>query len=125
MIKKLISNERLQIIIIDCGKLNIDEMIALPSNEQYQLTDEILQPIIDLKQYQNHNSLSTPHEEMSTITIEMRKPTIEQLLCLPTVEQYNLKDPILTPIIRHKAKVSTIRKPSNITRQILIQFGKP
>ncbi|GIY17121.1 hypothetical protein CEXT_428621 [Caerostris extrusa] len=73
----------------------------------------------------NHNSLLTSHEEISTITIEMKKPTIEQLLCLPTVEQYNLKDPILKPIIRHKTKVSTIRKPSNLTRQILIQFGKP
>ncbi|GIY13933.1 hypothetical protein CEXT_637301 [Caerostris extrusa] len=44
-----------QIIIIDCGKLNIDQMILYPTVEQYQLPYEVLTPITNLE---SHNSLS-------------------------------------------------------------------
>ncbi|GIY59115.1 hypothetical protein CDAR_487171 [Caerostris darwini] len=104
-----------QIIIIDCGELNIDQMIVYPTVEQYQLPYEILTPITNLE---SHNSLSH-HDNSPTITIELRKPTIEQLLCYPTIEQYHLKDNILKPTI-----CSQTYQPE-ITSAILIHFGKP
>ncbi|GIY46071.1 hypothetical protein CEXT_478101 [Caerostris extrusa] len=97
-------------------------MIVLPTTEQYQLKDEILKPTISLKYNQIHNSLKTSDKEISIKTIEMRKPTVDQLLCYPTVEQYNLKDNIINLIANHKICTS---KPPNSTPIILIQFGKP
>ncbi|GIY87271.1 hypothetical protein CDAR_368601 [Caerostris darwini] len=97
-------------------------MIVLPTTEQYQLKDEILKPSISFKNNQIHNSFLTPNEEISITTIEMRKPTVDQLLCYPTIEQYHLKDNILNPIVNHKVCLS---KSSNLTPVILIQFGKP
>ncbi|GIY73775.1 hypothetical protein CEXT_46131 [Caerostris extrusa] len=97
-------------------------MIVLPTTEQYQLEEEILKPSISFKNNQIHNSFSTSNEEISIITIEMRKPTVDQLLCYPTIEQYHHQDNILNPIVNHKVCLS---KPSNLTPIILIRFGKP
>ncbi|GIX96477.1 hypothetical protein CEXT_182131 [Caerostris extrusa] len=64
------------------------------------------------------------------ITIEMQIPTIDQLICYPTVEQYYLDKNILKPTICHQTCSSSIHKqtcnsPSEPTPTILIKFGKP
>ncbi|GIY68329.1 hypothetical protein CDAR_17391 [Caerostris darwini] len=80
------------IIIINCGILNIEQMLVIPTVQQYQLQYPILKPAVKL---QYHTNLSMQLDDTAEITIELRKPTIDQLLCYPTVEQYQLNDTIL------------------------------
>ncbi|GIY96150.1 hypothetical protein CEXT_639971 [Caerostris extrusa] len=116
-----------QIIIIDCEKLNIEELLLYPTTEQYKLPYPILKPTINLLA---DNSLTTHHEDTPDVTIEMQNPTIDQLICYPTVEQYCLADNILKPTICPQTCYSSIGKQtcksqSEPTPIILIQFGKP
>ncbi|GIX71694.1 hypothetical protein CDAR_534561 [Caerostris darwini] len=121
---KTASSKITQIIIIDCEKLNIDEMIVYPTVEQYELSDPIIKPTI---KSQSYKCLSPHHDDSPAITIELRKPTIDQLLCYPTIEQYHLKDNILKPTIHHPSNRCQISlaSSSKINSSILIQFGKP
>ncbi|GIY70339.1 hypothetical protein CDAR_61731 [Caerostris darwini] len=102
-------------------------MIVQPTTEQYELGDNFLKPIVNFEQSQSQSSLLTSNEEIASVTIELRKPTIDQLLCYPTVEQYHLKDKIIKPTVYYRAYHSTIHKstlPFEVNPTILIQFGK-
>ncbi|GIY47985.1 hypothetical protein CDAR_620091 [Caerostris darwini] len=121
------SSKKIQIVIIDCEKLNIDEMLLYPTTEQYELSYPILEPTVNSNAY---NSQTTHHEYIPTVTIEMQKPTIDQLICYPTVEQYYFDDNILKPNICNKTCNSFIRKeicnpPTEANPTVFIWFGKP
>ncbi|GIY70337.1 hypothetical protein CDAR_61721 [Caerostris darwini] len=116
----------IQIVVIDCGKLNIDEMVVYPTVEQYELKGPCLKPTIMLGD-QSQGSLLTSHGEIPEITIELRKPTVDQLLCYPTVDQYHLEDTILKPTVYYRAYHS-LRKSSpssKVSPAMVVQFGKP
>ncbi|GIY70336.1 hypothetical protein CDAR_61711 [Caerostris darwini] len=117
----------IQTVIINSGKLNVDEMIVYPTVEQFELKEPCLKPTINLED-EAHNSPLTPQGKFPSITIELRKPTIDQLLCYPTVEQYHLKNNILKPTVYYRAYHSSIYKsspPSELSPTIVVQFGKP
>ncbi|GIX87598.1 hypothetical protein CDAR_212221 [Caerostris darwini] len=97
-------------------------MLLYPSTEQYKLPYPIFEATV--------NSLPTYQENIPTITIELQKPTIDQLICYPTVEQYYLADNMLKPTICHQTCRSFISKPmckssTEPIPTILIKFGKP
>ncbi|GIX87600.1 hypothetical protein CDAR_212231 [Caerostris darwini] len=124
---RLTASKQIQIIIIDCDQLNIDEMLVYPSTEQYQLPYQILKPTTNFDVY---NNLPTYQEDIPEITIELQKPTIDQLISYPTVEQFYLSDNILKPIVSHQTCLSTAQQqtckaPLENTPTILIKFGKP
>ncbi|GIX96478.1 hypothetical protein CEXT_182141 [Caerostris extrusa] len=102
-------------------------MLLCPTTEQYELSYPILEPTVNSNAY---NSQTTRHEDNPEITIEMQKPTIDQLISYPTVEQYYLDDNILKPNVCHKTCNSSIGKEicnpaSEATPTVLIKFGKP
>ncbi|GIX78895.1 hypothetical protein CEXT_257701 [Caerostris extrusa] len=89
--QKIINRHQVKIIhivITNPETLTLDEMIVQPTTEQYELGDNFLKPIVNFEQSQSQSSLITSNEEIASVTIELRKPTIDH--CFATQQWNNI-----------------------------------
>ncbi|GIY89743.1 hypothetical protein CDAR_546131 [Caerostris darwini] len=94
-INKQASLKNIKIIVINTGEPTVDHLLEYPlTTEQKNIIDTCLTPSVTFHASINH----TPTQIIPDITIELRQPTIDELITYPTIEQYLHKHNILKPI---------------------------
>ncbi|GIY29615.1 hypothetical protein CDAR_97571 [Caerostris darwini] len=97
IINKPNSLHNFKLIIINTGTPTVDELLVFPTTEQTLIPDNYLKPSVIFNQYPTPNNLATS-QTIPNITVELRQPTVDELLTYPTIEQFQHKHKILKPI---------------------------
>ncbi|GIY10194.1 hypothetical protein CDAR_523441 [Caerostris darwini] len=102
LIKKRINKsaplKNIHLITINTGKPIVDQLLVYPTIDQKLILENCLKPTVVFHEY--HTPINhTASQTIPDITVDLRNPTIDELLTYPTIEQLRHKHTILKPTI--------------------------
>ncbi|GIX86039.1 hypothetical protein CDAR_285561 [Caerostris darwini] len=98
-INKIPSSPKIHVISTDSSKSIIEGLLVLPTQEQLQYSDNILQPQI-------------LHSRKSKMQQKTKLPTVDDLIVLPIPEQLKFMDNILKPVSISQVHINNLQRKS-------------